>query len=160
MATILDDTKINGMLGAVNNAVGTASGSISQVEQWNSLAQNVNGILEKIMSMKAKQPDAPVQQNQQIIPQSQAPVGQIMQDKIIPANQQVVQAPSQPNIYIDNAMLKKIILDNFLKLKNLPDDIKTKPISELIALAEQNQAMLDAILPMIAVEIKGCVKWT
>ena len=156
MATILDDTKINGMLGAVSNATQQTTGAISQIEQWNSLAQNINGILEKISSLKAKSPDATPSlpmQNQ---------VGQLMQDKVIPQQQQIITQPqtNMPQIIIDNQKLKEKILLNFTKLKNLPADILEKPIKDLIALGEQNTAMLDAMLPMISAELKECVKWT
>lgn len=156
MATIIDDTKVNSMLGAVSQATNQTTGAITQIEQWNSLAQNVNGILDKIMQLKNKSADAPASaqsQVQQITP---------MENKVVP-NQPITTQPqtnTMPTIFIDNNKLKEKILQNFAKLKNLPADIQAKPISELIALGETNQAMLDSFIPMIANELKECVKWT
>lgn len=160
MAQIIDDTKINTMLGAVNQATSQTTGAISQIEQWNSLAQNINGILEKITTLKAKSGDA------QPVQQAQAPVGQIMENKVIPNQPSPITQPQTnlpipvPTIAIDNIKLKEKIISNFNRLKNLPADLQEKPIKELIALGEQNLALIDAMLPMISAELKECVKWT
>ena len=149
MAILLNDSKINSMLGIVNDTATQTTGAISQIEQWNSLAQNINSILDKIISLKGKQ----TVNNPELDDIPKPTDMPKMENKVIPEQTQ------QKQIIVDNQILKQKILVNLAKLKNLPEDIQNKTIKEFVLLAEQNPILLDSFIPIISQEIKECIRW-
>jgi hypothetical protein len=153
MAQLIDNAKIGAMLGQTTQAIQQTTGAVSQVEQWTHLAQAINGIMDKAINFRK-------QNSGEVVGSPQQPVQQPMQsmdlsNRVIPANQP---QPTMMTIEIDNAILQNILLENLQKLKNLPEETQSKTLKEFIAGVEQNQMMLTAFIPMIASELKKCVK--
>jgi hypothetical protein len=154
MAQLIDNAKIGAMLGQTTQAIQQTTGAVSQVEQWTQLAQAINGIMDKAISFRNKQSGEVVGSTAPM--QSLAPMQSMdLSNRIIPANQP---QPTTMTIEIDNAILQNILMENFVKLKNLPEDVQSKTLKDFIASVEQNQAMLSAFIPSIALELKKCVK--